>query len=115
MYLKHLDQMAEDFGLVNDISVSVLSRYPDIFTVEEAEENTENLRQLLFQALEEAVVPFLSSRIAEGERLRADLLTKIQEMERCICTLKERSPQILAEYCRRLREKVRVSGRSKNR
>lgn len=107
MYLKHLDQMAEDFGLVNDISVSVLSRYPDIFTVEEAEENTENLRQLLFQALEEAVVPFLSSRIAEGERLRADLLTKIQEMERCICTLKERSPQILAEYCGRLREKVR--------
>ena len=34
-YLTYLNSMAEKFGLDNDIRVSTLSKYPDVFTMEE--------------------------------------------------------------------------------
>lgn len=105
-YLAHLHQMAEDFGLVNDVTVCTLSRYPDVLTVAETEDDAEDLRHLVFQAAEAALEQFLASRNAEGERLYADLTTKMEEMERYVGVLKNRSPQILDEYQERLREKV---------
>ena len=106
MYLEHLDHMAEEFGLVNDITVSALSRYPDVLTTEEVEEDADDLKGLLWEALEIAMEQFLASRAAEGERLRTDLLEKMEEMAGCVRILEERSPEILEEYRARLREKV---------
>ena len=36
-YMTYLSQMAEDFGIDNDIRVSTLSRYPEIFTLDDVE------------------------------------------------------------------------------
>ena len=53
-YLKHLRQMSEEFGLEDDIRVSVLSRYPEVFTMEEQTEDEEELWNGLKEALEGA-------------------------------------------------------------
>lgn len=106
-YLAHLQQMAEKFGIDNDIRVSTLSRYPEVFTMEETNIDEKELWAGLESALRGALEQFVESRIAEGERLRTDLIDKLQTMLTYVDYIEERSPQILQEYRGRLEEKVR--------
>ncbi|MDE6419029.1 MAG: DUF1732 domain-containing protein, partial [Lachnospiraceae bacterium] len=63
--------------------------------------------KLLHRALEGAAQNFVETRIREGENLRKDLLAKLDEMQKCVDFIEERSPQIIAEYRQRLEDKVR--------
>lgn len=106
-YLKYLRQMEEEFGLENDVRVSVLSRYPEVLTMEEQSEDEEELWNGLKEALEGAFGQFVETRKAEGENLKKDILSKLNFLEREIVFVEERSPQIVAEYRTRLEEKMR--------
>jgi len=105
-YLKHLTAMADKFGLDNDIKVSTLSRYPDVFTMEQVETDENELWAGLEKALRGAAEQFVESRIKEGERLRADLVEKLDGMISYVDYIEERSPQVLEEYRMRLESKV---------
>ncbi len=105
-YLTYLNQMADAFGLENDIRVSTLSRYPEVFTMEEQSVDEKELWTILEKALRGACVQFVNSRIAEGERLAADLTDKLNTMLGYVDFIEERSPIIIAEYRKRLEEKV---------
>lgn len=106
-YLKYLRRMAEDFGLEDDIKVSTLSKYPEIFTMEEAGIDQEELWKELQKALDGAAEMFVETRITEGEHLRDDLLDKLDGMLRLVDFISERSPKIIAEYRGRLEDKVK--------
>ena len=105
-YLKYLRQMAEEFGLEDDIRVSTLSRYPEVFTMEEQTEDEEELWNGLKEALEGAFSHFVETRTAEGENLKKDILDKLSNLEELIGYIEERSPQIIQEYRTKLEEKV---------
>ena len=105
-YMKYLKQMAEEFGLDNDVRVSALSRYPEILTMEEQVVDEEELWKELQRALQGAAEGFVETRIREGENLKADLLVKLDGMLAHVDFIAERSPQIIAEYKQKLREKV---------
>ncbi|MBO4982017.1 MAG: YicC family protein [Lachnospiraceae bacterium] len=113
-YLKYLRQMAEEFGLDDDVRVSTLSRYPDVFTMEEQTEDEEELWKELQKAIDGAAEMFVKTRIDEGEHLRDDLLEKLDEMLKLVDYIEERSPQIVSEYRNRLEEKVRELLEDKN-
>ena len=106
-YLKYLNQMAEEFSLDNDVRVSALSRYPEVLTMEEQTVDEEKLRKLLEQAIKGAAQGFVETRIKEGENLKNDLLEKLNEMLGHVDFITERSPQIIAEYRQKLRDKVK--------
>ena len=106
-YLKYLRQMEEEFGLENDIRVSTLSRYPEVFTMEEQSEDEEELWNGLKEALEGAFGQFVETRKAEGENLKKDILSKLDFLETEIVFVEERSPQIVAEYRAKLEEKMK--------
>lgn len=106
-YLKYLRQMEEEFGLENDVRVSTLSRYPEVFTMEEQSENEEELWNGLKEALEGAFGQFVETRKAEGENLKKDILSKLDFLEAEIGFVEERSPQIVAEYRAKLEEKMK--------
>ena len=105
-YLRYLRQMAEEFGLEDDVRVSVLSRYPEVFTMEEQTEDEEELWNGLKEALESAFAQFVETRTAEGENLKKDILAKLDNLEEQVAFIEERSPQIVAEYRKKLEEKV---------
>ena len=102
----YLKEMAEQFGIENDVRVSTLSRYPDVFVMEEQSPDEQKLWAGLEQALRQAAVQFVESRIKEGERLRADLVEKLDGMISYVDYIEERSPQVLEEYRMRLESKV---------
>ncbi len=106
-YMKYLSQMAEDFSLDNDIRVSALSRYPEIFTMEEQTLDEEELWQLLKRAVKSAAEEFVAARVREGENLRNDLIAKLDGMLTHVDYITERSPQIIAEYKQKLEDKVK--------
>lgn len=106
-YLTYLNSMAEDFGLDNDIRVSTLSKYPEIFVMEEAGIDEEELWKGVREAVDGAAEMFVKSRIAEGENLKNDLIEKLDNMLKLVDFISERSPQIVTEYRRRLEDKVK--------
>ena len=106
-YLTHLRQMAEDFGLTDDVSVSVLSGYPEVFTLEETGVDEEKLWKELREVLLEAAEKFVESRILEGQKLREDLEEKLAGIRRRTDFIEGRFPEVVSAYRRRLEEKVR--------
>ncbi len=106
-YMRYLTQMAEDFSLEKDVGVYALSRYPEVFSMEEQDINGEELWQLLERALKGAAEGFVGTRLKEGERLKDDLLLKLDGMLAHVDFITDRSPQIIAKYRQKLEEKVR--------
>lgn len=106
-YLKYLCEMQHDFGLENDIRVSALSKCPDVFTMEENNCDEEELWKELKKALDGAAELFVQSRITEGENLKNDMIEKLDGMLKLVDFIAERSPQFLAEYRRKLQDKVK--------
>ena len=105
-YLGYLNAMAEEFHLENDLRVSTLSRYPDVFVMEEQDIDEKELWSGLEKALRGACEQFVDSRVKEGEALKADLLDKLDAMLSDVDFIEERSPQIMKEYRTRLEEKI---------
>ena len=106
-YLKYLKEMAEEFTLDNDIRVSTLSRYPEVFTMEEVAIDEEGIWKTLEKAIKGAAEGFVETRIKEGENLRNDLISKLDGMLSHVDFIQERSPQIIAEYKHKLEDKVK--------
>lgn len=105
-YMDYFNKMAEEFGIQNDVKVSTLSRFPEIFSMEQVPDDEDHLWELLLAALEEAAAEFVRSREAEGEHLKKDLLGKLRELTGLVEYIEERSPQILGEYRAKLEAKV---------
>ena len=106
-YLAHLKEMAEKFGLEDDIRVSTLSRYPDVFTMEQVEVDEQELWAGLEKAIRGACEQFVESRITEGDHLKADLIAKLDNMLSYVDFIEERSPIIMKDYRERLENKVK--------
>lgn len=105
-YRKYLQQMAKEFSLEYDVRVSTLSRYPEVFTMEEQTVDEEALWRGLERAVSGAAQEFVQARMAEGENLKQDLLLKLDDMAGDVDYIAQRSPEIIEAYRKRLREKV---------
>ena len=105
-YQKHLEQMAAQFQLENDIRVSTLSRYPEVLTMEEKPMDEEEWGTLLENCVEKASEQFVANRVIEGEHLYHDLMEKLSHMEVNVDRIEARAPQIIAEYREKLNAKV---------
>ena len=105
-YLKYYRQMADTFGLRDDISVSVLGRCPEVFTMEEQTVDEKEIWAVLEVALKQACEQFVESRITEGERLKEDLFDKLDGMIKDVDAIEDRYPQIMTEYREKLTLKV---------
>ena len=105
-YMDYFNKMAEEFSIQNDVKVSTLAKFPEVFSMEQAPDDEEHLWGILSAALEEAAVKFVQSREVEGEHLKNDLLGKLDYMTGLVDYIEERSPQILTEYRAKLEAKV---------
>ncbi len=106
-YLVHLREMAKELSLEDDIRVSTLSRYPDVFSAEEAPINEEEVLPLIGKAVAAALDQLVEVREREGRELQVDLEKKLHQMCESVDKIEERGPQIAAEYRERLEQKVR--------
>lgn len=106
-YYDYLVKISEKFGIENDVRTSVLSRYPEVFVLEEQAVDEEKLWELVEEAVKTAAERFVETRIIEGENLKADLIQKLYGMLKTVDFIEERYPQIVAEYRNKLLNKVK--------
>ena len=105
-YYAALTQLAERYGLSKDISVSLLSRFPDVLLAEKAEEDVEQRAQDICAVLDRALADFDQMRTREGARLEADVLSRAARIEELVGLVEERSPQTVAEYRAKLEARM---------
>lgn len=105
-YYAALKELAERYGLSKDISVSLLSRFPDVLLAEKAEEDVEQRAQDICAVLDRALADFDQMRTREGARLEADVLSRAARIEELVGLVEERSPQTVAEYRAKLEARM---------
>lgn len=105
-YLTALRALGEEYSLPDDLTLSSVARLPDVFTLCRDEEDEEELAADVLQVLQNALGRFVAMREAEGERLRADVLSRVVTMEEHLSFVEERSPQTVMEYRARLTAKL---------
>lgn len=105
-YLKYIRQMSKEFEINGDISAVTLSRYPEVLCMEEQSLDEEELWKLIEKTLTGAAKNLVEARIIEGENLKTDLNSKLDAMLEDVTYIEERSPDIIAEYRKKLEERV---------
>lgn len=105
-YYGALKQLAQSYQLSEDISVSLLSRFPDVLLAEKAEEDTEQRAQDIYSVLDQALADFDEMRTKEGSRLRDDILSRAAAIEDMVTFVEERSPQTVSEYRAKLEARM---------
>ncbi len=105
-YYAALKQLAEDYGLSDDISVALLSRFPEVLLAEKAEEDVEQMARDICSVLDRALADFDEMRAREGERLKADILSRAAAIEAKVALVEARSPQTVAEHRAKLEARM---------
>lgn len=106
-YLSVMHQMAKNYGIREDISVSLLSRMPDVFTVEKPEVDEEQLLSDLLQVVNQALERYDAMRTTEGRALENDLRSRGGTILELVSQVEAGSAQTVADYRTRLENKLR--------
>ena len=106
-YLAAMRQMAETFGLENDVKVSDLSRLPEVFTVDKPEVDEEALLADLMAVTNEALAGYDAMRTTEGTALDHDLCSRGARILELVGQVEKQSPKTVSDYRARLEAKLR--------
>jgi uncharacterized protein (TIGR00255 family) len=106
-YVDILKGLKDEFSLLDDLSVSLVSRFPDVVFTEEKEENIEDIWNLLEQAVDEASRKMLEMKIIEGEALKTDMLSKSREIISMVERIKEKDKKVIPQYKERLENRIK--------
>ena len=106
-YLTAMRQMVTEFGVQDDISVSTVSRLPEVFVVEKREVDEEQLQQDLLQVVNKALESYDTMRAREGEALDADLRSRGQPILSLVSQVEQGNGQTVVDYRTRLENKLR--------
>lgn len=106
-YLEHLHRISEEFRLDGEVRAIDLSRFPEVFTMEEQSQDETELWDSLVETIRKAACQFVETRTQEGAHLKQDILDKLHSMEEKVNQVELRSPEILKEYREKLETKVK--------
>ncbi len=106
-YLAALRTIAADYGLEDDVRVSTLARYGDVFVVERAEEDEARVTEALLGVLDKALAAYDAMRVTEGLALERDIRSRAAAVLSLVERIEARAPVTLAEYRARLTARMR--------
>lgn len=107
-YYAALQELIETYSLgnQNDISVSLLSRFPDVLLAQEEEQDVEKMAEDICSVLDLALADFDQMRTREGERMKEDVLNRAALIEKKVSMVEERSPETVSEYRAKLEARM---------
>ena len=105
-YIESLNAAAEKYGLQNDLSLMSVCRLPDVLSTDRREIDNSALMSGLGEILERALCEYDAMRLREGEKLRDDVLSRLDEISRLTGIVEENAPKTVEEYRARLEQKL---------
>ena len=105
-YLSAMRQMVEDYGVKDDISVSVLSRMSDVLVVDKPKADEDQLKADLLSVVNKALLAYDAMRVTEGLALENDLRSRAATILELVAQVEEQNPKTVSDYRKRLEEKM---------
>lgn len=105
-YINALKEIETQYEVQNHISALDIARYPDVLTVRKAVEDEDVVLADVLVAVDSALEGFMEMRRAEGERLKADVLSRANTILECVEEVEKRSPETVKEYQEKLMAKI---------
>ena len=106
-YYNALTALRDRYGLRDDISVSLLSRFQDVLLVEKSQEDVEAVAKDICIVLDTALADFNAMRQREGEKLAEDIRSRAASIAMLLEKVEKRSPQTVSEYRAKLENRMR--------
>ena len=106
-YLAALKEMIAKHGLRDDISATAVSRFPDVFIVDDAEEDADALSADVFAVVAQALDVYNEMRRTEGAKLAEDIIERLALISGFVDRIEARAPELNREYFERLSRRIK--------
>lgn len=106
-YINALDEIHDTFKVEKNIDVTTIAKLPDVFKVDKKEEDEEKVWTLLEKALIIALEDLVKMRETEGNKLREDLVKRIEIIGDLMDKVEQKSPKVVLEYKERLKKRIK--------
>ena len=107
-YQQALRDLAEDLCVKNDLSAGMLARFPDVLAARHADVDEDQLWEDVASVTRQALDRCVEMRAAEGQKMKEDILSRLDYIEECVGKIEAQSAGRVEQYTRRLYEKLRV-------
>lgn len=105
-YIDALNHIAEEFSIPNELNALSVSRFPDVLSVEKKELDADAVADGIRSIAEQALCDFDAMREREGEKLREDVLNKLETIDKLVTIIEENAPKTVSEYREKLTQKL---------
>ena len=105
-YIEAIRHISEEYSLANDMTALSVSRFPDVLSVEKKDLDAEAISAGICAVAEEALRDFDAMRQREGAKLRDDVLSRLETIDRLVSAVETEAPKTVAEYRKRLEQKM---------
>jgi len=105
-YYDCLKQIQNELNIIDDISASKIARFPDVITLEEPEENLDSILSEISPLIESAIDLMEGMRCREGEKLKEDILLKIEMIDTYVQEIEKVADTIPKNYKKKLQERL---------
>ncbi|WP_032121796.1 YicC/YloC family endoribonuclease [Clostridium amazonitimonense] len=106
-YMGCLNEIKERYSVKDDISLSFISRFPDVIYVEEEEADLEDLWKEIQPLVHSAVKGLVAMREKEGIKLREDIQNNCNNIKKELDKIELKSPKVVEEYKLKLEERIK--------
>ena len=106
IYINELRELAKENGIKDEIQVTDISKFPDVLSIEN-EEDEELIWNELKLPLEEAINNFISMKETEGKKIFEDLSNRIENIQEKVDIISENSTRLIKEYVVKLENRIK--------
>lgn len=106
-YYKCLNEIKNSYNVTDDISVSLIARFPDVVSVQQEEENFDEIWSEIKAPLKESIDTLIAMREKEGSKLKEDIKKKCDSINEKVCLIEEKSSCVVFEYKLKLNERIK--------
>lgn len=106
-YVEALKVLKNEFSdLKDDLSLSLVSRHPEVISIEEKEESLDEIWEEISNLLDISLKAMLEMKEFEGDKLKEDIILKSNEIENLVSKIEEKSTVIVENYKLRLEDRL---------
>ncbi|MCD3194407.1 YicC family protein [Clostridium botulinum C] len=105
-YFKCLEKIKDRYDTNNDISVSLIAKFPEVISVEKKEEDSQEIWDYIEQPLNDAVESLVNMREKEGKKLKEDVINKCNIIQESLKEVEKRAPLVVKDYKNRLNNRI---------
>ena len=105
-YIDAVRSISEEYSLPADMTAFGVSRFPDVLSVEKKDLDADAISAGIVDITEHALDDFDAMRLREGEKLRNDVLGRLETISGYVADVETKSPETVKEYRTRLEAKM---------